>query len=108
MDTRKHFDAWWSEHHKELRPEKVEEAAWMIWQAAATDKNRAAKLADDIDRVSLQIANAIMAPEAAEDLYARLHAMSKALESNGIIDETQDRKAYGAILDAMALAAKFL
>lgn len=45
MDTRKHFDAWWSEHHKELRPEKVEEAAWMIWQAATVaERARKAKV----------------------------------------------------------------
>lgn len=38
---------------------------------------------------------------AAEDLYARLESLSKAMESSGRIDEHEHPDAYGAILDAM-------
>ena len=37
-----------------------------------------------------------------EDLYWRLHGLSKALEGSGLIDESQHPDAYSTILDAMA------
>ena len=37
----------------------------------------------------------------AEDLYDRLHSLSKSMESSGRIDEHQHPDAYGTILDAM-------
>lgn len=90
MDERKAFEA----AYNAINPiTPTRETAWLCWQAATAATQRAA--------------TAIITPEAAEDLYAKLHTMSKALESNGIIDEMQDRKAYGAILDAMVLVAKF-
>lgn len=36
-----------------------------------------------------------------EDLYWRLHSLSKSLEGSGRIDEHDDPEAYGTILDAM-------
>ena len=60
-----------------------------------------------LDEIAKAAANAIMPEQAAEDLYWKLHSLSKSLESNGIIDERRDRAAYGAILEAMALVAKF-
>jgi len=36
-----------------------------------------------------------------EDLYWRLHSISKVLESSGVIDESEHRDAYPTILDAM-------
>lgn len=36
-----------------------------------------------------------------EDLYERLHSLSKVLESSGVIDESEHRDAYPTILDAM-------
>ncbi len=36
-----------------------------------------------------------------EDLYERLHSLSKVLESSGRIDEGEHRNAYPTILDAM-------
>ena len=36
-----------------------------------------------------------------EDLYKRLHTLSKILESSGRLDEHEHRDAYPAILDAM-------
>lgn len=43
-------------------------------------------------------------PESAEDddLYWRLHAMSKSLEGAGRIDEHENPDAYATVLDAMA------
>lgn len=38
---------------------------------------------------------------AAEELYARLDSLSKAMESSGRIDEHEHPDAYGTILDAM-------
>ena len=61
----------------------------------------------DLDEIAKKAAAGIMPHEAAEDLYYRLHTMSKELESNGIIVEMKNRQAYGAILDAMALVMKF-
>ena len=40
----------------------------------------------------------------ADDLYGRLHALSKVLESSGRIDEQEHRWAYATILDAMNAA----
>ena len=37
-----------------------------------------------------------------DDLYWRLHSLSKILESGGFIDESQHPDAYATILDAMA------
>ena len=37
-----------------------------------------------------------------EDLYWRLHSLSKILEGSGLIDESQHPDAYSTILDAMA------
>ena len=37
-----------------------------------------------------------------EDLYLRLHSLSKILEGSGVIDESQHPDAYSTILDAMA------
>ena len=42
------------------------------------------------------------APTTGEDLYWRLHSLSKALEGSGLIDESQHPDAYSTILDAMA------
>lgn len=36
-----------------------------------------------------------------EDLYWRLHGLSKILEGSGLIDESQHPDAYSTILDAM-------
>ena len=36
-----------------------------------------------------------------EDLYERLHSLSKVLESSGRIDESEHRDAYPTILDSM-------
>ena len=36
-----------------------------------------------------------------EDLYWRLHSLSKILESSGVIDERRHTDAYATILDAM-------
>lgn len=36
-----------------------------------------------------------------EDLYERLHSLSKVLESSGVIDESEYRDAYPTILDSM-------
>ena len=41
--------------------------------------------------------------EQTEDLYERLHSLSKSLEGSGRIDEHETPEAYGAILDAMAM-----
>ncbi len=40
--------------------------------------------------------------ESGEDLYWRLHNLSKTLEGSGLIDESQHPDAYSTILDAMA------
>ena len=40
--------------------------------------------------------------EPSEDLYWRLHSLSKILEGSGVIDESQHLDAYSTILDAMA------
>ena len=40
--------------------------------------------------------------ESGEDLYWRLHGLSKILEGSGLIDESQHPDAYSTILDAMA------
>lgn len=40
--------------------------------------------------------------ESGEDLYWRLHSLSKTLEGSGLIDESQHPDAYSTILDAMA------
>ena len=37
-----------------------------------------------------------------DDLYWRLHSLSKILEGSGFIDESQHSDAYSTILDAMA------
>lgn len=37
-----------------------------------------------------------------EDLYWRLHGLSKILEGSGVIDESRNHDAYPTILDAMA------
>ena len=37
-----------------------------------------------------------------EELYWRLHSLSKILEGSGVIDESQHPDAYATILDAMA------
>ena len=37
-----------------------------------------------------------------EELYWRLHSLSKTLEGSGLIDESQHPDAYSTILDAMA------
>lgn len=37
-----------------------------------------------------------------DDLYWRLHSLSKILEGSGFIDESQHPDAYATILDAMA------
>ena len=37
-----------------------------------------------------------------EDLYWRLHSLSKILEGSGVIDESRNPDAYTTILDAMA------
>lgn len=41
--------------------------------------------------------------EKLEDLYWRLHSLSKSLESSGRIDEHEQPEAYATILDAMAI-----
>lgn len=40
--------------------------------------------------------------ESSEDLYWRLHGLSKILEGSGVIDESRNHDAYPTILDAMA------
>ena len=40
-------------------------------------------------------------PASIEDLYWRLHGLSKILEGSGLIDESQHPDAYSTILDAM-------
>lgn len=39
--------------------------------------------------------------DAAEDLYDRLHSLSKSLESSGRLDEHDNPGAYATVLDAM-------
>ncbi len=41
-------------------------------------------------------------PTSSEDLYWRLHGLSKILEGSGFIDESRNPDAYTTILDAMA------
>ncbi len=41
--------------------------------------------------------------EKLEDLYWRLHSLSKSLESSGRLDEYEQPGAYATILDAMAI-----
>lgn len=41
-------------------------------------------------------------PTSSEDLYWRLHGLSKILEGSGFIDESKHPDAYATILDAMA------
>lgn len=45
-------------------------------------------------------------PEALDDLYLKLHGLSKHLESSGRIDESDAPEAYPAILDAMNLVRR--
>ncbi|MCO5355119.1 hypothetical protein [Acidovorax kalamii] len=46
------------------------------------------------------------APEALDDLYLKLHGLSKRLEGSGRIDEDDAPEAYPAILDAMNLVRR--
>lgn len=46
--------------------------------------------------------------EATEDLYQRLHSLSKSLESSGRLDEHDNPDAYATILDAMNLVSLVL
>ena len=41
-----------------------------------------------------------------EDLYWRLHSLSKILECSGLIDESQHPDAYSTILDAMSFVRR--
>ncbi len=40
-------------------------------------------------------------PETREDLYWRLHSISKSLEGSGRLDEHENPNAYATVLDAM-------
>ena len=77
--------------------------AWDLWLESITGGHHPASLA--------KFARAVLAKwgtpqpvvrESSEDLYWRLHSLSKILEGSGVIDESQHPDAYSTILDAMA------
>ena len=58
-----------------------------------------------LDRVEVAISKAREAAQGAEDtaedLYDRLHSLSKSLEGSGRLDEHDNPDAYATVLDAM-------
>lgn len=74
---------------REYAEEYAEEYAAMAVAAEREAMCTAIKAADDAGECQ------------AEDLYVRLEALSKALESSGRIDEYKDHDAYATLLDAM-------
>ena len=56
---------------------------------------------EDLDGAASGLSDVLCRTDQAEDLYCRLHALSKTLESCGVIDEHKDKDAYATILDAM-------
>ena len=83
-------EAWTLEFIPDSDVSKLERFASIV---AAAERNR-------IARAALTPAPTESAED--DDLYWRLHAMSKSLEGAGRIDEHENPDAYATVLDAMA------
>ena len=89
MTKEEMIDKLWEQSNHGTQREDIE-AAYNAGAAAAREACAQPRPADPA------------AAEEEDDLYWRLHAMSKSLEGSGRLDEHENHDAYATVLDAMA------